>query len=165
MEQAADADDLRASEALASSSLSSEITSVPERIGDFQVVREIGRGGMGIVYAVFEQSLSRRVALKLIPEQATLSPHSRERFEREARAAARLHHSGIVPVFARGQHDGRLDHLAFDRTGRFLLAIGPGHMNVWDWHDKRSVEWLDTASPATCAVLSPDGLWLAIPVR
>ena len=106
MEQAASADDERASAEPASGALSHEEPPMPVQIGDFKIVREVGRGGMGIVYEAFEQSLSRRVALKLLPEHTMLSPHSRERFLREAQAAAKLHHSGIVPVFRLGQHDG-----------------------------------------------------------
>lgn len=81
-------------------------TSLPERIGDFKIVREIGRGGMGIVYEAEQQSLRRRVALKVLPTSATLSPSTVERFRRESRAAARLHHSNIVPVFGVGEDDG-----------------------------------------------------------
>ena len=106
MEQAASADAQRASAESATGPPSHGTAPMPAQIGDFQIVREVGRGGMGIVYEAFEQSLNRRVALKLLPEQTMLSTHSRERFEREARAAARLHHTGIVPVFGLGQHDG-----------------------------------------------------------
>ncbi|MDX1928779.1 MAG: protein kinase [Pirellulaceae bacterium] len=80
--------------------------SLPERIGDFKIIREIGRGGMGIVYEAEQQSLRRRVALKVLPPSATLSPSTIERFRRESRAAARLHHSNIVPVFGVGEDDG-----------------------------------------------------------
>lgn len=106
MEQAASADDQRESIETVSESPSQGKTPMPAQIGDFKIVREVGRGGMGIVYEAVEQSLNRRVALKLLPDHTMLTPHSRERFEREARAAARLHHSGIVPVFGLGQHDG-----------------------------------------------------------
>lgn len=105
-ERAASGADQRESVETTSGSSAQGEPSIPGQIGDFKIVREVGRGGMGIVYEAFEQSLNRRVALKLLPEHTMLTPHSRERFEREARAAARLHHSGIVPVFGLGQHDG-----------------------------------------------------------
>jgi tetratricopeptide (TPR) repeat protein len=77
-----------------------------ERVGDYRIVSEIGRGGMGIVYEATQESLGRRVALKVLPQHALLNPKKLERFEREARAAARLHHTNIVPVFGVGEYDG-----------------------------------------------------------
>ncbi len=77
-----------------------------ESIGDFQIIREIGRGGMGIVYEAEQKSLGRRVALKVLPPSATPSNSATERFRRESRSAARLHHSNIVPVFGVGEHEG-----------------------------------------------------------
>ncbi len=77
--------------------------SAPRHVGDYRILREIGRGGMGIVYEAEQQSLDRRVALKILPWHATQDGTALERFRREARAAARLHHSNIVPVFEVGQ--------------------------------------------------------------
>ena len=82
------------------------MTPVPERIGEFRIVREIGRGGMGVVYEAEQESLKRRVALKVLPAHLLAHDHLRARFLREAHAAARLHHTNIVPVFAVGEHDG-----------------------------------------------------------
>jgi WD40 repeat protein/serine/threonine protein kinase len=79
---------------------------LPERLGDFRLVREIGRGGMGIVYEAEQVSLGRRVALKVFPPELLFDPKRKRRFEREARSAARLHHTNIVPVFGVGEHDG-----------------------------------------------------------
>jgi eukaryotic-like serine/threonine-protein kinase len=76
-------------------------------IAGFRIIREIGRGGMGVVYEAVEEVLSRRVALKVLPASALHHPQQVERFEREARAAARLHHTNIVPVFGVGHHDGQ----------------------------------------------------------
>ena len=76
------------------------------QLGDYRIVREIGRGGMGVVYEAEQQSLSRRVAVKVLPGVYLSSPKSLKRFRREARAAARLHHTNIVPVFGVGQQDG-----------------------------------------------------------
>ena len=77
-----------------------------ERLGDFRIVGEIGRGGMGIVYEAFQESLGRRVAVKVLPRQSLLEPQQLRRFQREAQTAARLHHTNIVPVFGVGEHDG-----------------------------------------------------------
>jgi tetratricopeptide (TPR) repeat protein len=79
---------------------------IPEFLGDFRIVREIGRGGMGIVYEAEQKSLARRVALKVLPKHVLLQEKDRRRFEREARTAANLHHTHIVPVFGTGEYDG-----------------------------------------------------------
>ncbi len=76
------------------------------RLGDFRILREIGRGGMGIVYHAEQESLQRDVAIKILPPQSLLVRRSLERFQREARTAARLHHANIVPVFGTGEADG-----------------------------------------------------------
>src|SRR5262249_16108969 len=77
-----------------------------ERLGDYQVLREVGRGGMGIVYEAVQVSLGRHVALKVLPRHALLEPRHLQRFEREAKAAARLHHTNIVPVYGVGEENG-----------------------------------------------------------
>ncbi len=77
------------------------------QVGDFRIIRQVGRGGMGIVYEAEQVSLGRRVALKVLPWQVAKHRTSLERFRREARASARLHHTNIVPVFEVGQ-DGEV---------------------------------------------------------
>jgi WD40 repeat protein/serine/threonine protein kinase len=77
-----------------------------EQLGDYRIVHEIGRGGMGVVYKAIQVSLGRLVALKLLPPQMLGDDQRRHRFEREARAAGRLHHTNIVPVFGVGEHEG-----------------------------------------------------------
>ena len=76
---------------------------VPERLGEFRILREVGRGGMGVVYEAIQESLGRHVALKVLPFSSLLSATHLERFQREAKAAARLHHTNIVPVFGVGE--------------------------------------------------------------
>jgi WD40 repeat protein/tetratricopeptide (TPR) repeat protein len=73
------------------------------QVGDYRVIREVGRGGMGVVYEAEQVSLGRRVALKILPGVVARDHKALERFRREARAAARLHHTNIVPVFEVGQ--------------------------------------------------------------
>ena len=76
------------------------------QLGDFHLLREIGRGGMGVVYEAEQISLGRRVALKVLPFVAALDPKQLQRFQNEARAAGHLHHTHIVPVHAVGCERG-----------------------------------------------------------
>ncbi|HZT81377.1 MAG TPA: serine/threonine-protein kinase, partial [Gemmataceae bacterium] len=75
-------------------------------LGDFRLLREAGRGGMGVVYEAEQISLGRRVALKVLPFAATMDPRHLQRFQNEARAAACLHHTNIVPVYGVGSERG-----------------------------------------------------------
>ncbi|MHC4844538.1 MAG: serine/threonine-protein kinase [Planctomycetota bacterium] len=77
--------------------------STPDRLGDFEIVDEIGRGGFGIVYRARQISLDRPVAVKVLFRHLIHTEDQVSRFEREARAAARLDHPNIVSVFAWGQ--------------------------------------------------------------
>src|SRR6516225_6747795 len=90
-----------------------------QRLGDYRILREIGRGGMGVVYEAEQESLGRRVALKVLSAGSLLDPKQVRRFEREARAAARLHHTNIVPVFGVGCQDG---HHYF--VMQFIAGVG-----------------------------------------
>jgi serine/threonine-protein kinase len=76
------------------------------RLGDYTILREIGRGGMGVVYEAEHDSLKSRVALKVMHTRFRADPTSLRRFQTEARSAARLHHTNIVPVFDFGEQDG-----------------------------------------------------------
>ncbi len=80
--------------------------SLPQRLGDFELIRQIGQGGMGVVFEARQISLNRLVALKVLTQKLGNRHQFRERFEREARAAAKLHHSNIVPVFGFGEESG-----------------------------------------------------------
>lgn len=75
-------------------------------LGDFQILHEIGHGGMGVVYEAIQLSLGRRVALKVLPFAAALDAKHLQRFKNEAHAAAQLHHTNIVPVYAVGCERG-----------------------------------------------------------
>jgi WD40 repeat protein/serine/threonine protein kinase len=77
-----------------------------EQLGDFRIIREVGKGGMGIVYEAEQVSLGRHVALKVLPKNVLLDAKAKRRFEREAKSAAKLHHTNIVPVFGVGEQDG-----------------------------------------------------------
>ncbi|MEW6743619.1 MAG: serine/threonine-protein kinase [Planctomycetota bacterium] len=77
-----------------------------ERLGDFRILREIGRGGMGVVFEAEQESLGRRVAIKVLPRRASLDEEHIRRFERETRIAANLHHTNVVPIFGVGEQDG-----------------------------------------------------------
>jgi WD40 repeat protein/serine/threonine protein kinase len=76
------------------------------QLGDYEILREIGRGGMGVVYEAQQMSLGRHVAIKVLSSHAQLDARQLGRFEREARSAAKLHHTNIVPVFGVGEQDG-----------------------------------------------------------
>ena len=88
--------------------LGSELSSVelPESFGDFEVIRRIGSGGMGVVYEAIQRSLQRHVALKVMNAIASEKPQNKMRFRREAESAAGLHHTNIVPVFGIGEDHG-----------------------------------------------------------
>ncbi len=101
--------------------------SLPDRLGDFRIVRELGRGGMGVVFEAVQESLGRSVALKVLARHAQLEPGRRERFVREAQAAAKLHHTNIVQVFGVGEQDG---------LPYYVMQLIPGcglHAVVGEW--------------------------------
>jgi predicted Ser/Thr protein kinase len=110
--------------------------------GSYDIQREVGRGGMGVVYLATDRRLGRRVALKVIVPELAADSQFRQRFEREARVAATLEHPHVVPVYEAGEQDGSLfiamrfidghdlatevrDHgrLAPDRLGRIVLHV------------------------------------------
>jgi eukaryotic-like serine/threonine-protein kinase len=92
-------------------------------LGDYRIIREIGRGGMGVVYEAEQITLGRRVALKVLPSTASLDPRHRQRFRIEAQAAALLHHEHIVPVYAIGCDQG-VDYYAMQLIeGRSLSEL------------------------------------------
>ncbi len=103
-------------------------TGVPERIGHFRVLNELGRGGMGIVYRARDDTLARTVALKVLPRALEADAVRRKRLLREARAVAALSHPNIATVFEVGESDGRVYialELAPGRSLRERLASTP----------------------------------------
>ncbi len=80
--------------------------SIPEVLGDYRIIQEIGRGGMGIVFEAQHATMRRRVALKVLPKSSAEKPNYLSRFLTEARSAGQLHHTNIVPVFEVGESEG-----------------------------------------------------------
>ncbi len=121
------------SEEFGSASVSQEKLPPHHQIGDFEILREIGRGGMGVVYEAVQHSLKRLVALKVLSSGTVHSDQQARRFEREATAAAQLHHTNIVPVFGVGKQDGhryyvmqRIQGLGLDSVLAELSRSGRG---------------------------------------
>src|SRR5262249_61584581 len=101
------------------------------RLGDYEIIRELGRGGMGIVYEARQLSLNRRVALKVLGGGLGLTSKGVARFQREAEAAAKLHHTNIVPIYATGEEGGThyyamelIEGPSLDRVIRALQGAG-----------------------------------------
>ena len=123
-------------------------------LGDFEIVREIGRGGMGIVYEAVQKSLGRRVALKVLPKQALLDPVQLRRFEREAQFVARLHHTNIVSLFGVGEHDGfhflvmqLIDGVSLQEVISYLKSLGDSDAGQpKERHDNDTDRSLDSKS-------------------
>lgn len=102
-----------------------------EQLGDFKIHRIVGRGGMGVVYEAIQESLGRRVALKVCPLTRGMSSRSRERFRRESRSAAMLHHTNIAPVFAVGEENGMLYYSMQFIEGATLDAVIDELRVIW----------------------------------
>jgi serine/threonine protein kinase len=109
-------------------------------LGDFRILREVGRGGMGVVYEAEQLSLGRRIALKVLPFALTLDPRQLQRFKNEARAAAQLHHAHIVPVYSvgceRGVHFYAMQYIEGRSLAEAIQGLRrvarPGKAPAWD---------------------------------
>lgn len=97
---------------------------LPERLGEYRILRAVGHGGMGAVYEAVQEPLGRRVALKVLPFHGLMDVLHSQRFRREARAAARLHHTNIVPVFGIGEQDGVHYYAMQFIEGESLQTVG-----------------------------------------
>lgn len=95
----------------------------PSQLGDFRIIREVGRGGMGVVYEAEQQSLKRKVALKVLRFGVTADPEVMQRFQREAETVAHLHHTNIVPIHAVGCEQGVHYYAMQFIEGRSLAAV------------------------------------------
>jgi serine/threonine protein kinase/Tfp pilus assembly protein PilF len=99
-------------------------------LGDYRLLREVGRGGMGVVYEAEQVSLSRRVALKVLPFAATLDPKQLQRFKNEAKAAASLKHEHIVQVYGvgceRGVHFYAMEYVEGQTLAQYIHALYHG---------------------------------------
>ena len=96
---------------------------VPATIGGYRIVREIGRGGMGIVYEAEQPGLHRRVALKVLPAHVRKDEAALERFRRESQAAAGLQHPNIVPVYEVGEDETHAFYVMQFVDGQGLDAV------------------------------------------
>ena len=94
-----------------------------KHLGECRIVREIGRGGMGVVFEALEGSIERRVAVKLLPWRISMVPHRQERFEREAQTIAKLRHANIVPIFRFGRHEDYAYYVM-----QYVESVNLGHI-------------------------------------
>jgi serine/threonine protein kinase/Tfp pilus assembly protein PilF len=134
-----------------------------EQLGDFRILREIGRGGMGIVYEAEQESLGRHVALKVLLANSLLDPKQVSRFQREARSAARLHHTNIVPVFGVGEHQGTHYYVMQYIPGRGLDNV----LTELKWLRKHGRVANSTTGPTgrTFAAAKPEDVTAADPAQ
>ncbi len=124
---------------------------MPRQLGEYRILREVARGGMGIVYEAIQESLGRHVALKVLPFQSLADTNDLERFRREAQAAARLHHTNIVPVFGVGEHEG-VHYFAMQFiTGQPLNSV------LHELKCRRQAKGLDGEEPAEATSSVPAG--------
>jgi len=123
----------------------------PRQLGEYRILREMARGGMGIVYEAVQESLGRHVALKVLPFQSLADANHLERFRREAQAAAKLHHTNIVPVFGVGEHEG-VHYFAMQFIhGQALNSV------LHELKCRRQAKGLDAGEPAEAPSSVPAG--------
>ena len=99
------------------------MTNVPNRVGPYGMLREIGRGGMGVVYLARDERLDRDVAIKALPEELASDPVRLERFEREARTLAQLNHPNVAGIYGVEEQDGQ-KYLILEHVEGKRLASG-----------------------------------------
>ncbi|MCA8955760.1 MAG: protein kinase [Planctomycetes bacterium] len=120
-------------------------TEMPRELGDFQLLRRLGAGGMGVVYLAEERALGRKVALKVVRPEQLYFPGSRERFRREVEAIARLQHPGIVTIYSFGEANA-IPYFSMEYVqGRSLASVISG-LRGRDPARLRSADGLHAAS-------------------
>src|SRR5262249_57795097 len=119
--------------------------------------REVGGGGRGVVYEAEQESLGRRVALKVLASSALLDPQRVARFHREAKAAARLHHTNIVPVFGVGESQGIHYYVMQFIAGAGLDAVLEDVRRLQEGYDGASAERALSPLDLTRGVHAVDG--------
>lgn len=131
---------------------------VGSRLGDFEILGELGRGGMGVVYRARQVPLGREVALKVLPGYARHRRMAIQRFRTEAQAAARLHHTNIVSIYAQGEQDGHF-HYAMELVDGVgldtVIHSRPDLLSAARAGDSSSANWL-SGQPGEHAG-APDG--------
>jgi len=114
------------------------------RIGDFRIEKRLGSGGMGTVYQAFQISLHRRVALKVLPPGFAMSRGAVKRFHREARAAAKLHHTNIVAIYAEGEESGTcyyaMEMIEGQSLGQIIEALRAAKAQAPEPHTSTATE-------------------------
>lgn len=132
-------------------------------LGDFQLIREIGRGGMGVVYEAVQLSLGRKVAVKVLPLASAFDSRHLQRFHNEAQAAAQLHHTNIVPVYAVGSERGvhfyamqLIEGQSLEDVVRDLRRAGRTHEEVSRGGGDATVSWNPAAKRQASVETSPE---------
>jgi eukaryotic-like serine/threonine-protein kinase len=124
-------------------------SAAPRQLGEYRILREVARGGMGIVYEAVQESLGRHVAVKVLPFQSLADANHLERFRREAQAAAKLHHTNIVPVFGVGEDKG-VHYFAMQ-----FIKGQPLNSVLHELKSRRHPGAADTGKPAELASSAP----------
>lgn len=135
-----------------------------ERLKNYKIIREIGRGGMGVVYEAWDENLDRPVALKVLKLYPGDKEATIKRFQREARIAARLHHTNIVPVFGSDAVDEQffyamqlIDGDSLETYLRIKEREATQSLNLTNRPNRRFSTWFKQRRDLTVADASPDG--------
>jgi len=130
---------------------------VPTQLGDYRILREVGQGGMGVVYEAEQISLRRRVALKVLRFGAVADEMAMQRFQREAETVAHLHHTNIAPIYSVGSEEGvRYYAMQFiDGCDLAERRNGPSRRGTWPTGGSRQPRhWPTRTSGASSTVTS-----------